>query len=482
MKHTMMQYFEWYLEKEPHMYIRLIEDVEHLSKLGITRVWLPPAYKGQGGNNDVGYGVYDMYDLGEFDQKGSIPTKYGTKDEYLRAIQACHQKHIEVIADIVFNHRMGADEKETIRATVMDWNDRNDPIESEKTVDVWTKYTFKARNGKYSTFQWNWKNFDGTDYDARENKTELLTFEDKMWDQRVSKEAGNFDFIMGNDVDFHNEEAIVEMYNWSKWYKEFTNVDGYRLDAIKSIDSLFFKEWVKKQKTYHQNEMYTVGEYWSGDVNELEKYLYDCDHVMCLFDVAFHYNLYNASSSYNRYDMRTIFNDTLVTRQNEYACAFVDNHDTQPTQSLESWIQPWFKLHAYSLILLRNFLSPCVFYGDVYGITYSNIEPVKHLEELIWIRSHILGDEIEDQFNDRNCVGWLVKAIHPILVVMTNGVASFKEFYVHGFEGHTFIDIVSLNTVIIDENSYGKFNCLSGSCSIFIEEEVYKKMKEELNI
>ena len=44
--------------------------------LGVTALWLPPAYKGAGGDKDVGYGVYDLYDLGEFNQKGSVPTKY----------------------------------------------------------------------------------------------------------------------------------------------------------------------------------------------------------------------------------------------------------------------------------------------------------------------------------------------------------------------------------------------------------------------
>ena len=44
------------------------------------------AYKGARGINDVGYSVYDLYDLGEFNQKGTVETKYGSKDEYLSAI------------------------------------------------------------------------------------------------------------------------------------------------------------------------------------------------------------------------------------------------------------------------------------------------------------------------------------------------------------------------------------------------------------
>ncbi len=43
---------------------------------------MPPAFKGT--PND-GYEVYDLFDLGEFDQKGTVRTKYGLKEEYLRA-------------------------------------------------------------------------------------------------------------------------------------------------------------------------------------------------------------------------------------------------------------------------------------------------------------------------------------------------------------------------------------------------------------
>lgn len=50
--------------------------------LGMTAVWLPPAYKAADGSEGVGYAVYDLFDLGEFDQKGSVRTKYGTKLEF----------------------------------------------------------------------------------------------------------------------------------------------------------------------------------------------------------------------------------------------------------------------------------------------------------------------------------------------------------------------------------------------------------------
>ena len=67
---TMMQYFEWYLPSGM-LWNKMKEEAPNLAACGITALWIPPAYKGNSGINDVGYGVYDLYDLGEFDQKGT---------------------------------------------------------------------------------------------------------------------------------------------------------------------------------------------------------------------------------------------------------------------------------------------------------------------------------------------------------------------------------------------------------------------------
>ena len=72
-----MQYFEWYLNCNGQLWNQIIKEAEKLSKIGITALWLPPAFKGIGGKDEVGYGVYDVYDLGEFNQKGTVKTKYG---------------------------------------------------------------------------------------------------------------------------------------------------------------------------------------------------------------------------------------------------------------------------------------------------------------------------------------------------------------------------------------------------------------------
>ena len=54
---TAMQYFEWYLPSDGQHWNNLAEDAQHLADLGISHVWMPPAFKATN-KDDVGYGVY----------------------------------------------------------------------------------------------------------------------------------------------------------------------------------------------------------------------------------------------------------------------------------------------------------------------------------------------------------------------------------------------------------------------------------------
>ena len=115
---TMLQGFSWYLPADGSHWCRLAEQAPTFAYEGITAVWLPPAYKAEKGDEDVGYGVYDTYDLGEFDQKGSVRTKYGTRAEYEAAVRALQENGIQALADIVLNQRLGADGCEDVLAQI----------------------------------------------------------------------------------------------------------------------------------------------------------------------------------------------------------------------------------------------------------------------------------------------------------------------------------------------------------------------------
>lgn len=236
-------------------------------------IWFPPAYKDAYGKNGVGYAVYDRYDLGEFDQKGSIPTKYGTKKEYLNAIHACREAGMLVYADIVFNHRIGGDETEEIYVRECNPYNRSEITGPRKQISAWTKFTFPGRKNKYSKFTWNASHFDGTDWDANACQKGIYLIDGKNWESDVDMEHGNYDYLMGADLDFQNEEVKKELYHWSKWYYDLTHVDGFRLDAVKHIGLDFYKEWKQEMEAYLGRKFFAVGEYWNSDVSVLQNYL-----------------------------------------------------------------------------------------------------------------------------------------------------------------------------------------------------------------
>ena len=332
-----MQYFEWYLKPDCALWQQVAKEASNLQSLGITALWLPPAYKGAGGVNDAGYGVYDLYDLGEFFQKGSVPTKYGTKDEYLAAINALHNHQILAYADIVLNHKVGADETEEVLASQESFSHRDNSIEITNHIVpilAWTKYTFPGRKHTYSDFEWNWTHFHGVDWDDRNKTNSIFKFYGKRWDENVDKENGNYDYLMGADIDLNNFDVVDELTKWGKWYVNFANLDGFRLDAVKHIRADFFVDWLREIRDETGKTLFSVGEYWNPNVETLMQYLEETKGIMSLFDVPLHYHFYDASISAGNYDLSKIFENTLVQKEPYKAVTFVDNHDTEPRPSL----------------------------------------------------------------------------------------------------------------------------------------------------
>ncbi len=326
---VMMQFFHWYIPPDGNLWNELKDRVKELADVGITSVWLPPAYKGIGGGYDVGYGVYDMFDLGEFDQKGSVRTKYGTKDEYIAAVKAAQEFGIRVYADVVFNHKLGADEPEEVEATPYSLDDRNHPISDMQTIKVWTHFTFPGRKGKYSELEWHWWHFTAVDYNAyNDDENAVYLFKDKSFAQEVDQEKGGFDYLMGCDLDMKNLEVCDELKHWGEWFIDTTGVDGFRFDAVKHIKASFFPEWLQHCRQHAGRNLFAVGEYWSYEVEALHHFIEVTGGDVLLFDAPLHYNFSAASKQGNDYDMRQIFDNTLVQDQPALAVTLVDNHDS----------------------------------------------------------------------------------------------------------------------------------------------------------
>jgi alpha-amylase len=483
---VMMQFFHWYIAPDGNLWNELKGKAQALSDIGITSVWLPPAYKGSGGGYDVGYGVYDMYDLGEFDQKGSVRTKYGTKDEYVGAIAAAQAVGMQVYADVVINHMMGADAAEETQAVPLNPDNRSEAIGEMQPVKVWTHFTFPGRQGKYSDAEWHWWHFDAVDYNAHnEGENAIYLFKGKEFDKQVDLEKGSFDYLMGCDLDVENEEVRDLLDKWGAWYVGTTNVDGFRFDAVKHVKATFFPEWLKRCRKQAKRRLFAVGEYWSTDTEALHYFIDVTGGDVMLFDAPLHYNFSEASKAGNSYDLRQIFDNTLVQQQPTLAVTLVDNHDSQPLQSLESIVEAWFKPLAYALILLRRDGYPCIFYADYYGAHYTD-KGKDGGEYEIWMDSHqwLIDKFLEvrqkyaygeqyDYFDHANTIGWtrLGNEEHPggIAVILSNGDSGTKFMEV-GQPNKTYIDLTEQidEPVTTNDDGWAEFRCNAGSVSVWV--------------
>lgn len=75
-----------------------------IAEAGYTSLWLPPPAKA-GSVFSVGYDLFDPFDLGDKNQRGTIRTKYGTKAELLQVVETAHRFGLRVYFDNIMNHR-----------------------------------------------------------------------------------------------------------------------------------------------------------------------------------------------------------------------------------------------------------------------------------------------------------------------------------------------------------------------------------------
>ena len=477
---VLLQAFEWELPANGTHWAKLSRMGHKLSRMGFSAVWLPPAAKGAGGKKDVGYGVYDLYDLGEFDQKGSVPTKYGTAEEFYYCVRSLRNAGLMVLSDMVLNHRIGADVTERVEISRADPGNRNRVSDAAETVDAYTKFAFPGRGKKYSSFVWDHTRFTGFDRTAS-GEAGLFLLKGKSWARDVDGENGNYDYLMGLDVDVRDPYVERELIRYGLWFLRKSGADGFRLDAVKHISASFMRDWLSSLREETGRELFSVGEYWQYDVNALLRYLDATGRCMSLFDVPLHGHFREASRSGGAYDMRRLFSGTLTEAEPALSVTFVDNHDTQPGQSLESWVDGWFKAAAYGFLLLGRAGFPCVFWGDLYGIPKNGIGAVPALPALLRLRRESAFGEEHRYLDHERVVGLTREGSEEVpgsglAFLCTDAAGGEKRMYVgRQFAGSCFrCDIGEQEPVIIDEEGFGVFRVDDGGISVYTPEPDWK--------
>src|SRR5260370_41185655 len=91
----------------PFWWDRLAAQAHDFRRSGFTAMWLPPPLKGASGPLSSGYDLFDDYDLGSKDQKGAVPTRYGSGEQLERFVATPRANGLGGYLDLGGNERGG---------------------------------------------------------------------------------------------------------------------------------------------------------------------------------------------------------------------------------------------------------------------------------------------------------------------------------------------------------------------------------------
>lgn len=201
---------------------------EHIADAGFKIVWVPSPSKGQAGKYDMGYGPYDYYDLGQYNQKGSLRSRFGKRAQLLNMINTMHAKGLEIMVDIVMNHRGGADAQQTFECGLLG--------------NGWTLFSPMSNRFPGQADHFHPNNFH---CDQNADFHNPLFFEDlcyfKDLDNVLDASAANSGWYFGPHALGKVGDSLVV---YGRWLMEDIGFDHVRLDASKHMEPGFIAPWM----------------------------------------------------------------------------------------------------------------------------------------------------------------------------------------------------------------------------------------------
>ncbi|MBQ3969557.1 MAG: glycosidase, partial [Clostridia bacterium] len=197
----------------------LIDKLDYIKALGFTAIWITPVVENDSGYDYHGYHAYDF---------SAVDTRYESNGvTYQTLIDACHDKGMKVIQDIVLNH-------------TCNWGERN---LLQITSDVYSERNQVVMNGKGDPENiYHHNGFCGG----------------PDWDNQGAQKKT----IADDCFDLNTENPKV--YNYLiDCYTQYINmgVDAFRVDTVKHISRLTFNSvFVPAFKQAGGDKFYMFGE------------------------------------------------------------------------------------------------------------------------------------------------------------------------------------------------------------------------------
>jgi alpha-amylase len=215
-----------------------------LKNAGITGIWVPCPAKGNWGIVDMGYGIYDHYDLGAYSQKGSTETRFGSKSELTNMLSTMHTSpRINVYADIVLNHVYSNDDNDESNPAVKAYTfgEAHSGANVAYPTNEIKWVVPNAQAGDYyiqiKGYNLNWGAANGErGYDVNINWTGASTTDNGVWESEPNNGSGSYNTFPGSG---HTVRGHAESN---------TDIDEYKV-TISSAHDLVIRLTAKREQS-----------------------------------------------------------------------------------------------------------------------------------------------------------------------------------------------------------------------------------------
>ncbi len=240
-------------------YDDLLRKMPELAEAGYTSLWLPPPTKG-GSGYSVGYDLFDPFDLGDQNQRGTIRTRYGSKEELLRVVELAHRFGLRVYFDNIMNHR-AFDVPRYDANTPTNIYPGMAPQDFHLQINAQGYYRNTSGIRDYNS-TWQVQNLSLSGLIDIAHETPNANFGEsegvtgakvsfvrhpqhpEYYDFHPTRGRVGFGQVTQADLDanpdYYREDVNSYQIRSVRWLLDQTRCDGFRLDAVKHVPDYFF--------------------------------------------------------------------------------------------------------------------------------------------------------------------------------------------------------------------------------------------------
>lgn len=196
----------------------MLANLNYIDSLGVTAVWVNPVFE-----NDTRGGSYHGYATTDYYR---IDPRLGSNEEWSAFVDACHDRGIKVVMDMIFNHS-GIDHPWISDMPMADWYNHPDG-------SVLTNFRLSTLHDPYAS---------DVDRDATVNG----------W------------FVRGMpDLNQRNPHLMRYLIQNSIYWIEQSGIDGIRMDTYPYADAAAMARWIADVEREYP-DFNIVGECWYGN-------------------------------------------------------------------------------------------------------------------------------------------------------------------------------------------------------------------------